>query len=99
LVFPFRNNTLEIVPNPRPRPGYVTSINLQHSFSPTTINAFSFSVSKNKIQGRPDFSIMTRPNLGLTYAEIYPANRSNVGPQMNLSGFATYNSGDRISTA
>src|SRR5262249_45614273 len=25
LVFPFRNNTLDFVPNPRPRPGYVTS--------------------------------------------------------------------------
>src|SRR5205814_773329 len=42
LVFPFRNNTLDFVPNPRPRPGYITSINLQHSFSPTTINFFSF---------------------------------------------------------
>jgi RNA polymerase sigma factor (sigma-70 family) len=64
-----------------------------------TINYFSFSISRNKIQGRPDFSVITRPNLGLTYAEIYPANRSNVAPQMNLSGFAGYNSGDRISTA
>jgi hypothetical protein len=99
LVFPFRNNTLDFVPNPRPRPGYVTSLSLQHSFSPTTINYFSFSVSKNKIQGRPDFSVITRPKLGLTYAEIYPANRSNVAPQLNLSGFAGYNSGDRISTA
>jgi len=99
LVFPFRNNTLDFVPNPRPRPGYVTSINLQHSFSPTMINSFSFSISRNKIQGRPDFSKITRPTLGLTYAEIYPANRSNVAPQFNLSGFAGYNSGDRISTA
>jgi hypothetical protein len=99
LVFPFRNNTLDFVPNPRPRPGYVTSINLQHSFSPTMINSFSFSVSRNKIQGTPDFSRITRPALGLTFAEIYPANRSNVAPQVNLSGFAGYNSGDRITTA
>src|SRR5437667_425659 len=99
LVFPFRNNTLDFVPNPRPRPGYVTSINLQHSFSPTMINSFSFSVSRNKIQGSPDFSKITRPALGLTFAEIYTANRSNVAPQVNLSGFAGYNSGDRITTA
>src|SRR6185369_7326689 len=99
LVFPFRNNTLDFVPNPRPRPGYVTSISLQHAFSPTTINYFSFSISKNKIQGRPDDSVILRPTLGLTYAEVYPANRSNVAPQVNLSGFAGYNSGDRISTA
>ena len=38
LVFPFRNNTFACVPNPRPRPGYITSIALQHSFSPTMIN-------------------------------------------------------------
>jgi len=28
------------------------------------INSFSFSVSRNKIQGSPDFSLITRPALG-----------------------------------
>ncbi len=99
LVFPFRNNTLDFVPNPRPRPGFLTSIALQHSFSPTALNYFSFSIGKNKIQGSPDFSKITRPALGLTFPEIYPANRSNAGPQVTIAGFTGYNSGDRISTA
>ena len=96
LVFPFRNNTLDFVPNPRPRPGYITSISLQHSFSPTTINYFSFSIGKNSIHGTPDDSAILRPALGLTFPEIYPANRSNVAPQVSIAGFAGYNSGDRI---
>ncbi len=96
LVFPFRNNTLDFVPNPRPRPGYITSIALTHSFSPSMINYFSFSIGKNSIQGTPDVSVITRPALGLTFPEIYPANRSDVGPQINVSGFAGYNAGDRL---
>jgi len=96
LVFPFRNNTFAFVPNPRPRPGYITAISLQHSFSPTMINYFSFNISKNSIQGTPDVSAITRPALGLTFQEIYPANRSNVAPQVNIAGFSGYNAGDRI---
>ena len=96
LVFPFRNNTFAFVPNPRPRPGYITSIALQHSFSPTMINYFSFNISKNSIQGTPNVSAITRPALGLTFQEIFPANRSNVGPQVNIAGFSGYSSGDRI---
>ena len=96
LIFPFRNNTFAFVPNPRPRPGYITAISLQHSFSPTMINYFSFSISKNSIEGTPDVSAITRPALGLTFQEIFPANRSNVAPQVNIAGFSGYNSGDRI---
>ncbi len=96
IVFPFRNNTLDFVPNPRPRPSYLTSINLQHTFSPTMLNYFSFSIGKNSIHGTPDDSRITRPALGLTFPEIFPANRSNVGPAVSISGFAGYNSGDRI---
>ena len=99
LVFPFRNNTFAFVPNPRPRPGYITSIALQHSFSPAMINYFSFNISKNAIHGTPDVSAITRPALGLTFQEIFPANRSNVGPQVSIAGFSGYNSGDRIKTA
>ena len=96
IVFPFRNNTLEFVPNPRPRPSYLTSINLQHTFSPTLLNYFSFSIGKNSIHGTPDDSLITRSALGLTFPEIFPANRSAVGPAVSISGFAGYNSGDRI---
>jgi Carboxypeptidase regulatory-like domain/TonB-dependent Receptor Plug Domain len=96
IVFPFRNNTLEFVPNPRPRPSYLTSISLQHTFSPTLLNYFSFSIGKNSIHGTPDDSAITRAALGLTFPEIFPANRSAVAPAVSISGFSGYNSGDRI---
>src|SRR5262245_8129329 len=96
IVFPFRNNTLDFIPNPRPRPSYLTSISLQHTFSPSVLNYFSFSLGKNSIHGTPDDSPITRQALGLTFPEIFPANRSNVGPAVSVAGFAGYNSGDRI---
>ena len=96
IVFPFRNNTLDFVPNPRPRPSYLTSIAIQHTFSPTMLNYFSFSLGKNSIQGSPDFSRITRPALGLTFPEVFAANRSNVSPQVTIAGFSGYSSGDRI---
>jgi hypothetical protein len=46
----------------------VTSISLQHSFSPATINYFSFSIGKNSIHGTPDDSVILRPALGLTFS-------------------------------
>jgi Carboxypeptidase regulatory-like domain/TonB-dependent Receptor Plug Domain len=96
IVFPFRTTNLGIIPNARPRPGYVTSFDIQHSFSPRTLNFFTVNLSKNSIRGRPDNSVMSRPTLGLTYPEIFPANRSNVGPEVRIAGFTAYNSGDRI---
>lgn len=96
LVFPFRNNTLEFVPNPRPRPGYLTSISLQNTFSPSLLNYLSFSLGHNAIHGTPDVSKIARPTLGLTFPEIYPANRSNAAPQVSIAGFAGYSAGDRI---
>jgi hypothetical protein len=60
------------------------------------INYVSFNISKNSSQGTPDVSAITRPALGLSYQEIFPANRSNVAPQVNIAGFSGYNSGDRI---
>ena len=96
IIFPFRTTNLGIIPNARPRPGYVTSFDIQHAFSPKTLNFFSVNVSKNSIRGRPDNSVMSRPTLGLSYPEIFPANRSNVGPEVRIAGFTTYNSGDRI---
>jgi len=96
LVFPFRNNTLDFVPNPRPRPGYLTSISLQHSFTPTVLNYFSFSIGKNAIHGTPDVSKIKRSALGLTFPEIYAANRSSAAPALTIAGFSGYNAGDRI---
>ena len=96
IVFAFRNNTLPIAPNPRNRPGYLTSFSWQTLISPTTINYVMFSAGHTRITGNPDVSIMTRTALGLTFPELYPINRSNVGPAVSISGFAGYNSNDRI---
>lgn len=96
IVFPFRNNNLGITPNPRPRPGYVSSINLQHAFSPTMLNYASFSVSKNSILGDPDVTSVQRATLGLTFPEIFPANRSAAGPAVSIAGFTGYNANDRL---
>jgi len=101
LTFPFRSspgptNVLPIVSNPRDRPGYLTAASLQTVFSPTTLNYFSFSFSHERINGHPDLSLLTRSALGLTFPEIYPANRSGVGPAVAIAGYAGYNAGDRL---
>ncbi len=101
ITFPFRsspgpNNVLPIVPNPRDRPGYLTGLSLVSTFSPTLLNYFNFSVSHETINGHPDLSLITRSALGLTFPEIYPANRSGVGPAVVIAGYAGYNAGDRL---
>ncbi|MDQ1471000.1 MAG: hypothetical protein QOJ99_2480 [Bryobacterales bacterium] len=92
----FQGSSLGIVPGGRPRPAYVTSLSISHVFSPTTINFFSFSLSHDIIVGSPHNDVLKRSTLGLTFPEIYPANRFGVGPDLNISGFSGYNAGDRI---
>lgn len=101
LTFPYRSapgptNTLPIVPNPRDRPAYLTSLSLQTLISPTTINYFSFGLTHARINGHPDLSLITRSALGLTFPEIYSSNRSGVGPAVVIAGYAGYNAGDRL---
>lgn len=101
LTFPFRssptpNNVLPIVPNPRDRPGYLTAVSLQSVFSPTLLNYFSFSFTHERINGHPDLSQIGRSVLGLTFPEVYPLNRSAVGPAVVIAGYAGYNAGDRL---
>lgn len=92
----FQGSSLGIVPGGRPRPAYVTSLNISHVFSPTTINFFSFSLSHDIIVGDPHNEVLKRSTLGLTFPEIFPANRFGVGPDLSISGFSGYNAGDRI---
>jgi hypothetical protein len=96
ILFAFRNNSLPIVPNPRNRPGYLTSLSWQSTLSPTMINYAMFSAGHTRITGDPDVSAITRPALGLTIPELYPLNRSNVAPAVSIAGFVGYNSNDRI---
>jgi hypothetical protein len=93
---PFQGSSLGIVPGDRPRPGYVTAVTLNHLFSPTTLNYFSFALTHNIIVATPNNSIMKRDALGLNYPEIYPGNRFGTGPNLNISGFASYSAGDGL---
>jgi hypothetical protein len=92
----FQGSSLGIVPGYRPRPAYVPFVSVTHSFSPTAVNYFSFGISHDIIRGDPQNAILRRGTLGITYPEIYPANRFGIGPNLNISGFTGYNGGDRI---
>ena len=92
----FQGSSLGIVPGGRPRPAYVTLASISHTFSPTMLNFFSFSLSHDIIVGYPQNEILGRSRLGIDYPEIFPANRFNVGPDLNIAAFTGYNAGDRI---
>src|SRR5262249_25229602 len=93
---PGPTNVLPIVPNRRDRPGYLNTLSLQSLLSPTITNYASISVSHARINGAPDLTLLKRSALGLTYPEVYPANRSEVGPAVAIAGMAGYNAGDRL---
>jgi hypothetical protein len=92
----FQGGSLGIVPGGRPRPGYVTFASLTHTFSPTMLNSVHFGMSHDIIIGNPRNAILRRDALGLTFPEIYPANRFGIGPNVSVSGFTGYSGGDRI---
>lgn len=92
----FQGTTLGFIPGARPRPGYVTMANVNHTFNPTTLNYFAFSVTKNSIAGDPQDEIIKRSTLGLNFPEIFPENRRAVGPNVSIAGFTGYTAGDRI---
>jgi hypothetical protein len=92
----FQGSGLGIVPGGRPRPAYVTVLETSHIFSPSTMNHFSFSLSHDIIVGDPQNSLLKRSTLGVTGPELLPGNRFGTVPDLSFSGFAGYNSGDRI---
>ena len=92
----FQGSSLGIVPGYRPRPAYVPFFSVTHSFSPSTLNYFSFGISHDIIRGDPQNAILRRSSLGITFPEIYAPNRFGIGPNLNISGFSGYNGGDRI---
>ena len=93
---PFQGGSLGIVPGDRPRPGYVTTATVNHAFSPTALNYFSFSLTHNIIVATPQNGIIKRDALGLTFPEIFPGNRFGTGPNLNISGFTGYTAGDGL---
>ncbi len=96
IIDAFQGSSLGIVPGGRPRPAYVTSLNVTHTFSPTAINFFSFSLSHDIIVGHPQNDVLKRSALGVTFPEIFPVNLFGVVPDLSISGFGGYNAGDRI---
>lgn len=92
----WQGTNMGFIPGGRPRPGYTTMLTLQDTLSPTAINSFSFSVTKNAIKGAPANEPLKRSALGLTYPEIFPVNQYQVGPSVSIAGFTGYNVGDRI---
>ena len=92
----FQGGNTGIVPGGRPRPGYTTMLGMNHTFSPTMLNYFSFSFTHNTISGLPANGVLRRDALGLTYPEIFGINQYQVGPDLNLAGFTGYTVGDRI---
>ncbi len=92
----WQGTNMGFIPGGRPRPGYTTMLSFQDTLSPTAINSFSFSVTKNAIKGAPRNEILKRSSLGLSYPEIFPVNQYQVGPNVSIAGFTAYNVGDRI---
>ncbi len=92
----FQGGNTGIVPGTRPRPGWTTVGSVQQTLSNALLNSVTVSATKNTIAAGPQNETLARGALGLTYPEIYPLNRFGVGPDMTLTGFTAYNTGDYI---
>lgn len=71
----------------RDRRGNNYHLGLQTTFSPTTVNEFSFGYSDY----REDFRVLgagaTRQHWGITFPEVYPGNRNDRIPAVAISGY------------
>ena len=92
----FQGGNLGTVPGTRPRPGWTAVTSFSWTLTSTLLNSFGFSMSENRIEGGPRNEVMSRDALGLTYPEIFPANRFGVGPNVNIAGFTGFDAGDYI---
>lgn len=93
---PYQGGPLGIVSGDRPRPGYIATASLNHTFSPTMLNQFSATLTHNIIVSTAHNEIMKRSTLGLTYPEIYPGNFFGTGPNVTIAGFTAYRAGDML---
>lgn len=98
----FLNDNLGVPEGQRSRPGYITSINLTQTISPTAINTFNFSVDHNGIKATDLGDEIDRSTLGLTFPLIWPENGSRgfpagqvPGPTVSIAGFTGYGAGQR----
>ena len=98
----FLNDTLGVPVGQRSRPGYITSISLSQTLSPTAFNFFTFSVAHNGIHATDLGSAIDRSTLGLTFPSVFPENGSRgfpagevPGPTVSIAGFTGYGAGQR----
>lgn len=79
----------------RPRPGYVTSLGVTHTFSPTLLFSASFGVEANRYDTYPDIDPPTylRSTMGLTYPYLFPNTAGyrgiDLGPGVSVTGFTS----------
>ncbi len=97
VVQPFGGGPLGIGPGSRDRPGYLESLSLSHTISPTTLNYFSFNVTKDHVGvGRGIIGDQQSEAVtGVDVPLIFPSNRSNIMPQLMVAGFASITTYDR----
>ena len=73
---------------PASRPGYLASMSLTHTFSPTLLSVSSIGYGYSTgFHPAPDDSAISRTALGLTGTTIYPNNYLNLSPIITVPGF------------
>ena len=85
--------TLGIVPFDSPRPSYLTSINMSHSFSSTLLNYASFGAGFDAFLATSHPDKFSKSTLGLTIPEVYNYNLFGAGPNVVIAGFVGYATG------
>ncbi|MBV9081289.1 MAG: carboxypeptidase regulatory-like domain-containing protein [Acidobacteriaceae bacterium] len=96
VVQAFYGNNLGTSSGQRTRPGYLTSLSLSQIISPTMLNYFTFNVTSDYIHGAIVGDQMSRAITGVNFPLIFPYNRSNIIPQLSISGFTPINVYDRV---
>lgn len=98
----FLNDNLGVPEGQRSRPGYITSISLSQTISPTAFNNINFSVDHNGIKATDLGDEIDRSTLGVTIPLIWPETGSrgfpagqDPVPTVAISGFTGYGAGQR----
>lgn len=69
------------------KPGHNAIARLTNTFSPVTVNVFTYGFSRNGITQMPILSAVSRGDLKIP--EVFPGNFYNAIPIVNLSGYGT----------
>jgi hypothetical protein len=76
-----------------PRPSWIWTTSLNHSFTPRLINSFSIAQSIIRFKQIPEVGAapptrFERSTVGMTNAELFPGNLFNAVPILTIQGFA-----------